>query len=415
MKTEKPEAFCQSFFISTEQHGTTKEVSKVGAPTFCDKVIGQEGGRISLFNVQLDIPFGAVLEVTEFMLTIIANESSKPRLKKHQSLLSPIVMASPSGITFKTKVKLQLPHSAIDVHKDWDILILRRRGNLNDLGDWETMTFDIDEECVISEHAVSFQTRHFTLYTVVGEPRPGSNAAKAVHLVAFTNRLQRETFFKARVYCLNSYKDEIEDIKRIQHELDKDSKTADTNVLIVHNNEMDIVVNVEKLTEGWESVGQQSEILPFEPVWHGLHPHCTFVFRSTNCHVNFVVCDLHSYQSGCDNAFVKLKIADNVPVAMGCSPLSKTDDPTENLKRELVILLDPENTIQSDAGNWKQMAEQIGYILPRVRWLETQPSPARLILDKWFEDGKTLVELQELLLIIHRPDAASEVEKYLPT
>lgn len=95
------------------------------------------------------------------------------------------------------------------------------------------------------------------------------------------------------------------------------------------------------------------------------------------------------------------------------SPLSTAyEDPVEDLIRELIILLDPDDTC-SDAGDWRALAEKMGCGLTRIRWLGTQTSKTRLLIEKWMEDKRSFTELRDVLFRINRPDAAHEVERRL--
>ena len=96
------------------------------------------------------------------------------------------------------------------------------------------------------------------------------------------------------------------------------------------------------------------------------------------------------------------------------SPLNSVkDDPVEDLTRELIILLDPQNDTCSDAGDWMSLAEKMGCGITRIRWLGTQTSKTRLLVEKWLEEKRTFTELRDILRAINRPDAAVEVEKRL--
>ena len=91
-----------------------------------------------------------------------------------------------------------------------------------------------------------------------------------------------------------------------------------------------------------------------------------------------------------------------------------SEDLTNKIISELIILLDPENIVGSDAGNWRDLAGKMGCGLARIRWLKSQGSPTKILLTKWIEDEeKALEDLVNLLLEINRPDAADEVTKQL--
>ncbi|XP_052770298.1 UNC5C-like protein [Mya arenaria] len=380
---------------------------------FIHRTVGKNGMTLEISGIKLEIPEGALEEDTLVTLGMVWDEKIVPKLTKKQTILSPLVLCQPSGLQFKKPVKLTFPHAARKVKTDWLPKILKRDGNLNESSEWEPVTLSDYEERQIGGHSICLQLYHFTLYTMVGESQPGKIAAKLVHFVAFTNQLQKGMYFKPRIYCLNSYKDEIGEVKELDQHLDHTSKVSDTSELIMHDNERDILVEVIKLCETWTLAGDRTEMLPFENVWHGFHPHCTFVMKPKKSTVVEIICELHAHQAGDDNRYAKLKLAESLPSPS--SPLTPTEeDPLEDLTRELIILLDPANSLHSDAGDWRALAEKMDCSMSRLRWLGAQSSPTRLLMEKWTEGKKPLLELMQILLDINRPDAAEEVKKRLP-
>ncbi|KAH3858905.1 hypothetical protein DPMN_101549 [Dreissena polymorpha] len=374
--------------------------------------IGPKGGRMNISGVTLDIPPGALMDDTLVSLGLLWNEDFAPPLTKKQTMLSPMVLCQPSGLKFKKPVKLTFPHSAYRITSDWVPKVMKREGSLENHSQWETLTLADFSQMDVGEHRITLHLNHFTLYTLVGESKQGKTAAKLVHFVAFTNQLKRGSLFKPRIYCLNSYKDEAEEVQKLQNHFEGVSKLSDTSGLIVHDTEHDILVELVKLGDGWQHNGERTEVLPFENVWHGFQPHCTFVMRHEKTTAYEIICEFHVYQAGDDNRFAKLKIAEDMP--MPSSPLTPTEeDPVEDLIRELIILLDPLNTSGSDAGDWRHLAEKLNVNVSRIRWLEIQSSPTRLLLETWLESKKPLSELRDILLTINRPDAAGEVDKRL--
>lgn len=81
--------------------------------------------------------------------------------------------------------------------------------------------------------------------------------------------------------------------------------------------------------------------------------------------------------------------------------------------RELVIFLDPQNQAGTDAGDWKDLADKMGCSLSWIRWLGTQTSPTRVLINKWLKDKKTFKDLEQVMIDINRHDAAEEIRKRL--
>ncbi|KAH3858906.1 hypothetical protein DPMN_101550 [Dreissena polymorpha] len=386
------------------------QIVKQNKGIFIHKTIGPKGGRMNISGVTLDIPRDALVDETLVSLGLLWNEDFAPPLTKKQTMLSPMVLCQPSGLKFKKPVKLTFPHSAYRITSDWVPKIMKREGSLDNQRQWETLTLADYSQRDVGKHRITLHLNHFTLYTLVGESKQGKTAAKLVHFVAFTNQLQRGSLFKPRIYCLNSYKDEVEEVQKLQNQFEGVSKLSDTSGFIVHDTEHDILVELVKLCDGWQLNGERTEVLPFENVWHGFQPHCTFVMRQKKTTVYEMICEFHVHQAGDDNRFAKLKIAEAMP--MPNSPLTPTEeDPLEDLIRELIILLDPLNTSGSEAGDWRNLAEKLDVNVSRIRWLEIQSSPTRLLLETWLESKKPLSELRDILLTINRPDAAGEVDK----
>ena len=105
---------------------------------------------------------------------------------------------------------------------------------------------------------------------------------------------------------------------------------------------------------------------------------------------------------------------DGSPILQGTSPLTAcTEYPEQELINEIIIHLDPETV--GDSGDWRNMAEKLGCDLARIKWLGTQSSPTRLLIDMWLEDNHDLSELSQIMEDINRPDVATEISKRFPS
>ena len=176
---------------------------------FVHRTIGPKGGQLFISGVRLTIPAGALSEDTLITLGITWDDKYMPAMSKRQALLSPIVLCQPSGKTFNVPVRLSFPHAAHQVLENWNPSILKRSGDLHGDSDWATTPLDDYEERLVTETRIKLTLRHFTLYTCIGESKQGKVAVKLMHIVAFAGKLTRNSFFKPRLYCLNSYKDEL--------------------------------------------------------------------------------------------------------------------------------------------------------------------------------------------------------------
>lgn len=385
------------------------EIFSQNKGVFVHKNVGPTGGHLKISGVDLVIPPNALEEDRLISLGVIWDEKFTPPLSQKQSMLSPVILCQPNGLKFKTPVRLTFPHAAFKVTSDWIPKILKREGALNENRDWIPITLADYEERNVNDRHISLKLNHFTLYTCIGESKPGKMAAKHVQIVAFAGNMQRASFFKPRIYCLNKYEDEIKEVEKILGKIDPSSKISETTGLFIHDNGQDVLVEMAKLADDWNLAGDRTEVLPFEQVWHALHPHCTFIMKPKKSTVSEIYCEIHAYQNGADNQAAKLKIAEQMSLPQ--SPLSSTGgDPHDNLIKELIILLDPQSEVNSD---WRNLAEKMDCGLTRIRWLGTQSSPTQVLLEKWLEDGKTFKELENVMKEIHREDAAEEIRKLL--
>lgn len=75
--------------------------------------------------------------------------------------------------------------------------------------------------------------------------------------------------------------------------------------------------------------------------------------------------------------------------------------------------MDP--TKDGNCGDWRDLAERFGCDSARIKWLETQSSPTRLLIDLWLAENNSLSQLSPVMLEINRPDVADEINKRYPS
>lgn len=81
-----------------------------------EKTLGPSGGELTLQNVKLYVPPGALSKMETITLRIINDQNWTCA---HKDGFSPLVSCEPSGLKFNKPVCLTLPHTAYNPEKDW--------------------------------------------------------------------------------------------------------------------------------------------------------------------------------------------------------------------------------------------------------------------------------------------------------
>ncbi|KAK3597872.1 hypothetical protein CHS0354_029453 [Potamilus streckersoni] len=378
---------------------------------FVHKRMDSRGGSLELSGVSLEVPPGALLDPTLVSLGIVWNENYQPNLSKNEALLSPVVVCKPHGLKLKKSAKLTFPHCAVDISSTWNPRVLKRESTTKDSNEWKNISLDDYEERQVATDKMTLLVKKFMFFTCVGESRAGKVASKAVKFVAFSPGLQRGRIFKCRVYCINDYI-EFQNLKSFERE-EMQSQVSDSPVpLFVQNNERNICVELAHLSHGWDCESGEAEEIQLDSVWHGLTPHCSFVFKHGNgIAPKEIICEFQSFQRGRSDRRAKLKIAEMQSLTN--TPLSEVDGSAETeITRRLVLLLDP----KIDTGicsDWRGLAEKMGYDQAEINWLNTQGSPTTILIEKWIEKNKSFHELQTVMEEIDRQDAVQEIREVL--
>ena len=96
--------------------------------------------------------------------------------------------------------------------------------------------------------------------------------------------------------------------------------------------------------------------------------------------------------------------------SFGFEPLAFTHVLSRSLYCELIILLDPPH---STKANWKNLAEDLGFQMKHIRWLEYRTSPTFILLTYMEAIKYPLYKLAEILRKEGRDDAAELMEDQL--
>ncbi|KAL3873489.1 hypothetical protein ACJMK2_036599 [Sinanodonta woodiana] len=378
---------------------------------FVHKRMDSRGGSLELSGVSLEVPADALVDPTLISLGIIWNENYQPNLSKNEALLSPVVVCKPHGLRLKKSAKLTFPHCAVDISSTWNPRILKRESRSKDSNDWKNISLDDYEERQVVTDKMTLLLKKFMFFTCVGESRAGKVASKAVKFVAFSPGLKRGRIFNCRIYCINDYV-EFQNLKSFERE-EMQSRVSDSPVpLFIQNNDRNICIELAHLSHGWDCESGEVEELQLDSVWHGLTPHCSFMFKHGNgITPKEIICEFQSFQKGRSDRRAKLKIAEMQSLTN--TPLSVVESNAESeITRRLVLLLDPKSNTEI-CSDWRGLAEKMGYDQAEINWLNTQGSPTEILIEKWIEKNKSFHELQTVMEEIDRLDAAQEIREVL--
>lgn len=371
---------------------------------FVHKEIDTSGGEMYISGVKLKIPKGAVEKKTKFTLGITWDMDLFPDLTKREALLSPLVVCQPS-ISFKKPVELNFPHCADKINVNWKWKIIKRGGDLTQQSSWNSITLEDYDQRVVSKSSVTIHLHHFTLFALIGTSKDDRVAAKAVQMVAFSSVLQRTSLFTSKLYCINDYGRDIQDIRRKEFEVNR--KVIDSPVpLLVYDNGENVVVKQTKEPEEWKLMGKKSMELDFELVWHSCNPNCAFAYKPQSTDIGEIVVEYTCHQTKHEETTSSIQIVAEAPKLLP-APFDKKQS---EMTRNLVVCLDPATDNNND---WRALAEKMGMKFDKIRWIEEQSgSPTELLLKLWMDEGRPVEQLRSLLLEMNRDDAVSVVDKY---
>ncbi|CAJ0594540.1 unnamed protein product [Cylicocyclus nassatus] len=160
-------------FSPRKEDGTSHDGQESGTnaanaeePTIVEEtnaMIGSEGGVLNcpVSGVELRIPKGAIPagEKHEIYVKVCRDGDSPPIDKsKGETLLSPLVMCGPQGLTFLTPCELRLPHCGpVDADGQWSFSLKAGEG-----GDWQQMDVQPQKTADSSEKQfLSVMITHF--------------------------------------------------------------------------------------------------------------------------------------------------------------------------------------------------------------------------------------------------------------
>ncbi|XP_064600387.1 netrin receptor UNC5B-like isoform X2 [Liolophura sinensis] len=246
---------------------------------FKHAVLGATGGSIELSGIRLEVPEGALAKDIEISIGVTWDTNKYPPLSTKEALLSPVVVCEPLGTVFTKAVKLSFPHCALDDLRGWMPKLMCSQNRIDSTPHWKMMTIADYSERSFANKVVSVGIKHFTLYTLVAEPKADQRTAKDVKLLAFAPPLKTGKLHKIRIYCVENYEKELQDIQ--EEEVDLGGRRVHPKKSIfIYNTGENLCLENHLDSSLWNLIGDQSVELQYEQIWHGLTPNHEFAFTT---------------------------------------------------------------------------------------------------------------------------------------
>ncbi|CAH1254038.1 UNC5CL [Branchiostoma lanceolatum] len=431
-----------------KQEDTSKIKTVHGKLVVCvSRWVDHRGAVLMLdcMGISLTIPPGA-LETSRrelISLTLVWDLNDGPKLTEKQGLVSPVVHCGPHGLTLKRPCTLTYKHCAFE-----PTLVSTWTSETHLFGDkkWRMLCKkrDTDRQCSFLGDECIVRLNHFSLYTSLMTAEDGGVVRKWIQMVPFSYALRDGRFYEVRVYLLNNTPCALQFARYKEGELGGRQCNAE-KLLLFEGDGSNLKLELTTLCEGWTNTDAPKEDVQFVQLWHNLCPYASFCFQRDNPAVSDISLTIVAYQRSRAEDSAKLRILaatepgqstwstgdqnssrpgssrSSMPSSekdVNCSqvgtPLLGLPGPRvpripHPLRMKLQMLLDARSTLGND---WRAFAGKLN-LDHCIRWLETQPSPMAILLDRFEEEGRTIQDLGCLLYQMERLDAAATVMDHL--
>ncbi|KAK7604346.1 hypothetical protein V9T40_005532 [Parthenolecanium corni] len=427
-------------------------------------IVSYAGARLSLpeLNVYLTIPEGAVprSHKQEITLAVLQEDRHRPRLSDKQTQLSPIVMCTPTGYTFRRPVILSFQHCASLKYGSWNISVLRSDCPVKNTAPIWQKVVTLGEETIntpvftqVDQNEVFLVTETLTRFVLVGEAATPSISKPVKHLklaVFGASPSQSTTLleYSVRVYVIEDTKSSLEGVIRLEKKLGG-SLVDKPKGLLFQDGGANLCLTLEDVAYGWRSKPQSDyQEIPFHHIWNCTQNnlHCSFTLEKVDRSASLVAFRLLALQKGCQTHRQIFKVNAEVssdsssssssslvpssPVlsinsrptrtitsSSGCGSSVTTCDQlpfrfSKTIRKQLCQCLDPPNARCND---WRMLAQKLN-IDRYINYFATKSSPTDHILDIWearHREPTAITELLNIFRIMGRSDAATILEKEL--
>ncbi|XP_046567858.1 UNC5C-like protein [Haliotis rubra] len=463
------EAGIQDLFIVTERSIMKTVADKL--VVMVAHLVDHRGDVLILDNmgISLRVPPGAIPRGQKQVMTLVLvwDLGDSPEMEPYQALVSPVVYCGPHGLKLNEQCILSYRHCAYDPAS---IKIMVSETELTHQKEWNVLCEAKEEagKCVVTQDECQVKLDHFSLLSSI-QCRPDSHFSKKwIQIAVFSSPLQPDVdHYQIRVYFLNKTPCALE--WAINNESQFGSKKCcPEKVFLYSGNAEDMLLSIAYLSERWACIdGCETQRVPFINIWHGKCPHLSMCFKRIgdySLRAEEINIHLLAYQDGRDNESerliihmteihkglsesglknVTIRIPGSNPCSTGASMVQvsrKNHNGTsvdvridnqephfsldevqasmaqrniffpDDLKRDLMILLDPRSPLGND---WRALASQLS-LDQVITFLESiRTSQTLALLQHMEQKGACMVYLQRVLTDIGRLDASNLVAEYI--
>ncbi|XP_071808505.1 netrin receptor UNC5C-like isoform X2 [Asterias amurensis] len=430
-------------------HGRAPSIVSAGIPSHIDShcmswgMVSHRGGRLVIpdAGISMFIPEGALPKghSEDLYIAVSRDVTDRPRVSGKQTILSPVIICGPPGLTFAKPVIITTPHCANGMRGEWRCSVYSNMCRSGEKA-WEKIAIVGEETintpifCQVDKRQCSIVTDQLSWFAFVGESLPSQAASKILKIAAFGPILRAMMDYCVKVYVMEDTPDTLENVIQIEQRLGgrllhrpKQLYFTDTG----HN----LRLSIEDVMPGWQSkVASNFQEIPFYHIWSGASNtlHCAFTLARVDPAINIVRCRIEVMQGSSPNTRQVIDISRCVddmscdhghsePDVANCSSgygsmtleaPNKAFRLSRPFRAQLCTLLDPP---RSRGNDWRMLASKLG-VDGYINYFAIKPSPTDQILDLWEarhrEEGAVL-DLARVLQEMGRQDALAVVEKQL--
>lgn len=262
---------------------------------YTNAIVTHSGAYLNLpeNGVSLLVPEGSLgrNRKHDLFLSILIEDSFRPKLNENLTQLSPVVSCGPS-VTLNKSVIVKIPHCADLKRNDWSISVL-----MSDCNDtqWQQVvtlgqeTINTPVFCQLDTENAYLITDNLSRFVLVGQSLNG-NACKRLKLAVFAPKLcfQSSVDFNVRVYVLEDTDSSMETVfgqeKRLGGYLMDEPKS-----IIFQDGGNNLCLTLDNISEGWKAKPSSNyQEIPFRHLWQASSNslHCSFTLEAYEANHN---------------------------------------------------------------------------------------------------------------------------------
>ncbi|KAK2166829.1 hypothetical protein NP493_1301g00030 [Ridgeia piscesae] len=413
--------------------------------------VSHTGGRITLpdSGVSMTIPEGAIEmgETEDIFLAVSRDDKDRPKLTDGQTVLSPVIMVGPQGLTLLKPIILTFQHCASIKHGQWSLSVYNSLTRFDEPPQWQLMS-ELGSETINTPIYVQMEMGHCHImtdmllrYTLLGKPSMAGKPMKQLRVAVFAPSLPSTIDYDLRVYFVEDTRDALEGVMQVERKLGGCLLDLPRQVLFQYSGD-NLCLAIEELEGGWrcKQAANYQEI-PFQHVWSGTQNglHCSFALEHTDRGQHHLGCHIHVFQKAMLANRQVLQISCNLDETLaaagspsqagkaathrnstvtnlGCNSMVTLEPPQKvfrlppAIKRKLCQILDTPNARGND---WRMLAQRLS-VDRYINYFATKTSPTEHILDLWearHREESAVTDLMNSLRVMGRMDAAGLMEK----